>query len=66
MVASTVANFAGKTMAENAPIKLPADFMPLLREFEPAKQLTEDGSILMADPAAQAALIRKAIFRKDG
>lgn len=40
IIASTVANYAGKQRAENAGLAVPKDFMPFKREAEPER--TED------------------------
>jgi hypothetical protein len=60
-VAATVANYAGKMRKEHSDPARPGDFLPALMPFE---QRGEVGPVLLADPKAQADLIRAKLFRK--
>ena len=61
-VCATVANYAGKMRSSDAPLAHPGDFMPSLAG---AKRPEANAPTLLADPVAQAVLMRKVLFRKD-
>jgi hypothetical protein len=60
-VAATVANYAGKMRKERSDPARPGDFMQSLVPFEHREG---SGPILLADPKAQADLIRAKLFRR--
>ena len=61
-VCATVANYAGKMRSNDAPLAHPADFMPALAG---ARRPESNAPTLLADPAEQALLMRKVLFRKE-
>lgn len=60
-VCATVANYAGKVRNEDAAAAQPGDFMPSLRQSTDRKSDTQH-PVLLADPAAQARLIKASLF----
>lgn len=63
-ICSTVANWAGKQLAEGNEPRTAADFMPSLAEGrQPAKK--QESAVLLDDPKAQAKLIKAVLFGID-
>lgn len=63
-ICSTVANWAGKKLADGKDPVTAADFMPSLSEGRrPEKQ--QPSAVLLDDPKAQAKLIKAALFGID-
>lgn len=65
-IAAAVANYAGKTRSEDAPLACAADFMPALREFGETteKPARREQPILLPDPVEHSQLIRKHLFKE--
>lgn len=62
VMASAIANWAGKSLKEGADPVQPRDFFATLGPNQ-EKSANDDGAVLLEDPEAQSKLIMAALFK---